>query len=74
MDQYQELHLQLFGEPRKIADKIEYLIELIIRIDANCIFRPGKILINGQKVILIGQSESIEKIKQKINKDGFIYS
>ena len=74
MSQCQELHLQLFGEPRKIADKIEYLIELIIKIDASCIFKPGKILINGQEVILIGQSESIEKIKQKINKDGFIYS
>ncbi len=73
MRERQELHLRLFGEPGKIIDKIEYLIKVIIEIDSDCIFRPGKILINGQKVVLIGQSESIEKIKQKINQDGFIY-
>lgn len=74
MNQHKELHLQLFGEPAKIVNKIEYLIKIIIKIDPACIFKPGKILDDSQKIILIGRSESVEKIKQEINRTKFIYN
>ncbi len=72
MEQKHELHLQLFGNPRELADKIEYLIKMVVEIDNRCMFKPQRILLNSQRIVLKGDKQSLEKIKQKIKQDAFL--
>ncbi len=70
-----ELYVRLYGQPGELADKLEKMIRLVIKIDPACTLQANKLFVeirNGvarlwQEFTIKGDASSLEKIKLRLN-------